>query len=196
VYLIAGLGNPGLGYRNTRHNVGYRVISLWARRLGVPVDNRRFRSRNTLTRFQDADVVLLRPQTFMNQSGRSIKACLDFYGINPEDLLVVHDDIDLSVGRIKVVRAGGSGGHKGINSIIDHTGTREFTRLKIGVGRPRRGESIEEYVLRPFYGEERRIMEEVTRISVRACELFISEGMDSAMNQINWQNIGDKEGIY
>jgi len=196
VYLIAGLGNPGLGYRHTRHNVGYRAISLWARRLGVPLDNRRFRSRNTLTRFQDADVVLLRPQTFMNQSGRSIKACLDFYGINPKDLLVIHDDIDLPVGRLKVVSIGGSGGHKGVISIIDQIGTREFTRLKIGVGRPRRGETVEEYVLSPFYGEERKIMEEVIRISVRACELFISEGVDSAMNQINWQNIRDKEVIY
>jgi len=129
----------------------------------------------------------------MNQSGRSIKACLDFYGINAANLLIVHDDIDLSVGRIRVVRGGGGGGHKGVLSVIEQTGSSLFARVKVGVGRPRCGEAIEEYVLSPFYREEGRIMEEVIRVSVRACELFLSEGLDSAMNQINWQNIGEKE---
>ena len=138
---------------------------------------------------------MLCPQTFMNQSGRSVKACLDFYGISPKDLLVVHDDLDLPLGRIKVVRGGGSGGHKGVTSVIAHAGTLEFARVKIGIGRPRRAESIEQYVLSPFYGEERPVVEEVLRTAIQACELFVSEGVDSAMNQINRQNIGEKEVI-
>lgn len=193
VYLIAGLGNPGLRYRQTRHNIGYRVITLWARRLGAPLTSRRFRSRNTLTRFQGRDLVLLRPQTFMNQSGRSIKACLDFYGIDAANLLVVHDDIDLPVGRIRVVRGGGGGGHRGVLSVIEQTGSSLFARVRIGVGRPRYGEPIEEYVLSSFYREEGSIMDEVVRVAVRGCELFLTEGLDSAMNQINWQKIGEKE---
>lgn len=196
VYLIAGLGNPGLGYRHTRHNIGYNVVGLWARRLGVPLSNRRFGSRNGQTRVQNVDVILLRPQTYMNQSGMSIKACVDFFNIDTEDLLIVHDDLDLSVGRIKVVRNGGGGGHKGVISVIEHMGTRRFNRLKVGIGRPRYGEPIEEYVLSPFYSEERKIIEEVIQRSVGVCELFLSEGVDSAMNQINCKNLADKEVTY
>ena len=190
MYLIAGLGNPGLKYRNTRHNVGFKVINLWAKSLGIRLSGRRFGSRNTRTTFQDKSVILLRPLTYMNQSGKSIRACVDFFDLKAENILVIHDDIDLPLGKIKVVRNGGAGGHKGILSVVHHLGTRDFPRLKIGVDRPRYdGESIEGYVLSPFYGDEKEIIQEVLQLAIRACELFIAHGIDSAMNEINYQNL-------
>ena len=189
MYLSAGLGNPGSKYRNTRHNVGFKVINLWGKALGVRLNDRRFQSRNTRTRYQGKEIVLLRPVTFMNQSGKSVKACADFYKLDIANILVVHDDIDLPVGKIKVVRQGGAGGHKGVLSIIDHLGTRSFPRVKIGVGRPCYGESTEDYVLGPFYRDEREIMERVIQMGVRACKLFIADGIESAMNDINCQNL-------
>ena len=189
MYLIAGLGNPGPRYKNTRHNIGFKVIDLWGKSLGVRLSGRRFQSRNTRTRYQGKGIILLRPVTFMNQSGKSIKACADFYKLDIANILVVHDDIDLSVGKIKVVRDGGAGGHKGVLSIIEHLGTRSFPRVKIGVGRPGYGESTEDYVLSPFYRDEKEIMERVIQMGVRACKLFISNGVESAMNDINCQNL-------
>ena len=190
MYLIAGLGNPGLKYRNTRHNVGFKVINLWAKSLGIRLSGRRFGSRNTRTTFQDKSVILLCPLTYMNQSGKSIRACVDYFDLRAEEILVIHDDIDLALGKIRVVRNGGAGGHKGILSVVHHLGTREFPRLKIGVGRPRYdGESIEDYVLSPFYRDEKEIIQEVLQLAIRACELFIAHGVDSAMNEINYQNL-------
>ena len=190
MYLIAGLGNPGLKYRNTRHNVGFKVINLWAKSLGIRLRGRRFGSKNIRTTFQDKPVILLRPLTYMNQSGKSIRACVDFFDLRAENILVIHDDIDLPVGKIRIVRDGGAGGHKGVLSVVHHLGTHEFPRLKIGVGRPRYdGESIEDYVLSPFYGDEKGIIQEVIQLAVRACELFIAHGIDSAMNEINYQNL-------
>jgi PTH1 family peptidyl-tRNA hydrolase len=126
----------------------------------------------------------------MNQSGKSIRACVDFFDLKAENILVIHDDIDLPLGKLRLVRDGGAGGHKGILSVVHHLGTREFPRLKIGVGRPRHhGESIEDYVLSPFYSDEKGIIQEVIQLAIRACELFIADGIDPAMNEINYQNL-------
>jgi PTH1 family peptidyl-tRNA hydrolase len=115
----------------------------------------------------------------MNQSGKSIRACVDFFDLEPENILIVHDDIDLSLGKIKLVRHGGAGGHKGVVSIMDHLGTREFPRLKIGIERPAgKEESIEDYVLSPFCRDEEGTVERVIQQAVVACELFISSGID------------------
>jgi PTH1 family peptidyl-tRNA hydrolase len=195
VYLIAGLGNPGLEYEMTRHNAGFMVIDLWRRTLGVRLSDRRFQSRSRQVRFGDKEVILLCPTTFMNQSGRSIKACVDFYSIKIEDILVVQDDIDLTLGRIKVARGGGTGGHKGILSIVHHLRDSAFARIKIGVGRPRHGEAVEDYVLSPFYTDEIEVVEKVIRLGVQACEAFVSSGVESAMNVINCQNLTSKEVI-
>lgn len=137
--------------------------------------------------------MLLCPLTFMNRSGKSVRACVDYYDLECGDVLVVFDDIDLSVGRLKVARNGGAGGHKGVLSIIHNLGSTEFSRIKIGIGRPRYGESVEDYVLAPFYSDEKDIMEKVIHVAVQACELFVSEGIESAMNNINCQNLTDKE---
>jgi PTH1 family peptidyl-tRNA hydrolase len=129
----------------------------------------------------------------MNRSGRSIEACADFYGLEPEQILVIHDDIDLPVGKIKVVKAGRSGGHRGVSSIIEHLGSDAFPRLKIGIGRPRYGETIEAYVLSPFYEDEKEIVKKLIQLAVQACEWFVSEGVESAMNHINCRTISGKE---
>jgi PTH1 family peptidyl-tRNA hydrolase len=130
----------------------------------------------------------------MNQSGKSVKSCADFYDLETSRILVIHDDLDLPVGRIKVVRRGGAGGHRGVLSIIDCLGSKGFPRIKIGIGRPCNGESPEGYVLSPFYRDQLETMKSVFLRAVRACELFVSEGVESAMNQINCQNLANKEG--
>jgi len=193
VFLIAGLGNPGSRYKKTRHNIGFWVIDLWGQDLGVRLSNRRFESINTRIHFREKRVMLLCPLNYMNQSGKSVRGCVDYYDMESRDILVIFDDIDLPVGRVKVARNGGAGGHKGIRSIIQHLGSKEFSRIKIGIGRPRYGESVEDYVLAPFYTDQKDIMKKAIRVAVQACELFISEGVESAMNQINCQNLIEKE---
>jgi PTH1 family peptidyl-tRNA hydrolase len=193
VYLIAGLGNPGRQYKNTRHNVGFRAIDQWGKDLGVRLKSRRFQSRNTETKLQGHNIILLRPMTYMNRSGCPVYACIDYYGIHTENVLVIHDDIDLPVGRVKVVKQGGAGGHKGVSSLIEHLGTKKFSRVKIGIGRPRYEESIEDFVLSTFYHEEKTIIEEAIQIALEACGLFVSKGIESAMNVINRQNSANKE---
>lgn len=193
--LIAGLGNPGQEYRDTRHNIGFQVINMWSRELGVRLDGRRFLSRNTRTKFRGREITLLRPTTFMNRSGASIKRCADFYHLDTGNILIIHDDIDLPVGRVKVVRNGGAGGHKGVLSIIHDLGSRQFPRIRIGIGRPRYGEDVEDYVLTPFYGDEKGIMKRVIGTAVQACELFVVEGIESTMNNINCNNLAKKEEI-
>ena len=126
MYLIVGLGNPGSKYKNTRHNIGFMAVSRLGKALGVRFYGKRFESRNAVAKYHGKDLLLLRPQTFMNQSGRSVKACVDYYGLKTEDVLVVHDDLDLPLERVKVVQRGGSGGHKGIQSLIQWLGTDLF----------------------------------------------------------------------
>jgi len=184
---VVGLGNPGPKYRYTRHNVGFMVIHRWARALGVRLLSRRFEAKSSFARVQDRELLLLCPQTFMNLSGTSVKRCADSLSVTTGDILVVHDDLDLPLGRVKVAKRGGDGGHKGIQSLLDHLGTREFSRVKIGIGRPRQGEPVHEFVLSPFYREDRPAVEAVLQKAVLACELIVSEGIEAAMNEINRQ---------
>lgn len=185
--LVVGLGNPGPKYRYTRHNVGFMVIHRWARALGARLLSRRFEGRSGAAQFQDRELLLLCPQTFMNLSGKSVEAFKESLNVRIEDLLVVHDDLDLPLGRVKVAKRGGAGGHKGIQSLLDHLGTEEFGRVRIGIGRPRMSEQVPEFVLSPFYREDRPVVKEMLGKAVRACELFVSEGIEAAMNQINRQ---------
>ena len=161
--------------------------------MGVHLTGRGFRSRYVLSIFQNQEIILFCPETFMNQSGKSVKACADFYDLDLRKILVIHDDLDLPVGRIKVARNGSAGGHKGVSSIMEYLGSMQFPRIKIGIGRPRYGETLENYVLDPFYPDEMDIMERVFHAGVRACELFVSEGIEPAMNHINCKDLTDKE---
>jgi len=189
VYLVAGLGNPGPGYKDTRHNIGFKVIGMLSQELGVHLTGRKFQSRNTRTNFQGKSIMLLCPSTFMNQSGRSLKACVNYYDLKIRNILVIHDDLDLPVGKIKVVQNTGAGGHKGVLSITDHLQSTAFSRVKIGIGRPLHKKTVENYVLSPFYRQEKSIIKEVSHMAVEACKLFFLEGIQQAMNQINGQDL-------
>ena len=129
--------------------------------------------------------MILRPQTFMNQSGRSVKRCVDYFRINEEDILVVHDDLDLPLSRVKVVQKGGAGGHRGIQSLIGSLGTDRFSRVKVGIGRPQYNERVDDYVLSPFYKNERELLKEACQLALEAILLFVTHGVVSAMNQVN-----------
>jgi len=191
MYLVVGLGNPGSKYENTRHNVGFRVVELWSRKLGVPLTGRRFQSTFGWTKYQNKEVLVIRPLAFMNLSGKCVKAFVQAYRLDTVNVLVIHDDLDLAVGRVKVVSNGGAGGHRGVLSIMEALGSVQFPRVKIGIGRPKFGETVEDYVLEPFYGEQQDVMESVIQLAIHACELFISQGVESAMNQINCKNLSD-----
>jgi peptidyl-tRNA hydrolase, PTH1 family len=192
--MIVGLGNPGPEYRDTRHNIGFKVIDLLSSELGVRLENRRFQSRNTRTKLEGKDIILLCPMTYMNLSGNAVRLCTDYYKVDREHVVVVHDDLDLPFGRIKVARQGGAGGHKGVKSIIDHLGGTTFPRVRIGIGRPRYNESNEDFVLSPFYKDQKDTMEGVIETAVNACLLVITASVEHAMNQINSQNSKDTEG--
>jgi peptidyl-tRNA hydrolase, PTH1 family len=190
--LIAGLGNPGREYRKTRHNMGFRVIESWAASIGVVLSSRRFQSKSGKGSIAGRGAILLCPQTYMNRSGTAVRACVDYYGIEPKDILVVHDDIDLPVGRLRAARNGSAGGHKGVQSIIEFLGTRQFARLKIGVSRPTTPQPVEQFVLTPFGAEDERILEEVVPLAVRACEIFVTKGLEQAMGDVNGQVLGQE----
>ena len=185
--LIVGLGNPGSKYKATRHNIGQQVISLLCRELGLNLKDAHFQSSIAVTILEGKKTILLCPAAYMNLSGISVKSCADYYKIDPDNILIIHDDLDMPLGRVKVVRGGGAGGHNGIRSVINCLGTTKFARIKIGIGRPRYKETVEDYVLSSFYCDEKDIKEEVIHLAAEACRLIMLKGIDSAMNQTNYQ---------
>lgn len=187
--LIAGLGNPGKKYSNTRHNIGFMVINSFCRELEISLTGRHFHSRNTRVELSDREIILLQPATYMNMSGKSVKACADYYGIERNNIIIIHDDLDLPLGKIKVTGQGGPGGHRGIQSIIDHFDSTVFPRIKIGIGRPQYGEKIEDFVLSPFYDDQKDFLKDVINLSVQSCKLILSEGIEIAMNRVNGKNL-------
>jgi PTH1 family peptidyl-tRNA hydrolase len=195
VDLIVGLGNPGRKYSHTRHNIGFMVIDTMCRNMGVKLENRKFHSKNTVVERYGKELILLKPTTYMNLSGISVKACADYYHIKSDRILVIHDDLDLPFGRIKVVSNGSTGGHRGIKSIIENLSETAFPRIKIGIGRPEQGEPIEEFVLSPFYDSQTEMLKKVVDLSGKACDLFLSDGIIAAMNRINANKSIDMEEI-
>lgn len=192
-YLCVGLGNPGLRYEHTRHNIGCRIIDQWRKSLGLQFSERHFKARSVKTTLHYKTTFLLCPLTFMNLSGYSVDACAEYYDLSISNILVVHDDLDLPTGRIKAARNGGAGGHKGVRSIIEHLQDSHFPRIKIGIGRPRHGETVEDFVLSSFYADEKPIIESVVSSAVDACEMFVSEGIERVMNSFNAENPTYKE---
>jgi peptidyl-tRNA hydrolase, PTH1 family len=182
--LVAGLGNPGREHASDRHNAGWMVVDELARRHSGSF-RAKFSGRLAETRIGDARVALLRPETYMNESGRSIGAAARFFKVAPEDVLVVHDDVDLPVGRLQARLGGGLAGHNGLRSISDVLGTAEFTRLRIGVGRPERGDPrpVADYVLSPFAPEDD--VEEIVGRSADAVESLLAEGLVATQQRFN-----------
>ena len=183
--LIAGLGNPGVRYSYSRHNIGFLVLDALARAEGIEINREKFGSSIGRGIVFGVPVILTKPQTFMNLSGVAVGNLARYFGVSTEDIIVVHDDMDFSIGDIRIKTGGGAGGHKGLISIVDHLGESEFVRIRLGIGRPAAGEMAEGYVLERFSGNE---MQMLPRTVERACDAaieVISSGVQVAMNKFN-----------
>ncbi len=186
MYIIAGLGNPTEQYAGTRHNVGFDVIDTLADKYNISVEGRKNRAFIGKGIIEGQKVILVKPQTFMNLSGESIRGLVDYYKIDPEtELLVIYDDISLDVGQLRIRKKGSAGGHNGIKNIISHLGTDVFPRIKVGVGEKPKGYDLADYVLGHFSKEDRSIMEEGYENAVEAIKLFLAGEIDAAMNEYN-----------
>jgi PTH1 family peptidyl-tRNA hydrolase len=191
--LIAGLGNPGFIYSRNRHNIGFMCVRHLARTHGIKFDKKQGYARTGHGEIAGEKVVLARPQTFMNASGESISRLLKKLKISPAGLIVIHDDLDLPPGKIRLRLGGSSGGHKGLDSIIAHLGSRDFYRVRVGIGRPDIPESsakdkedaVIAYVLSEFTPREKKIIQKVIPVVSQAVLCLLTEGLDAAMNKFN-----------
>lgn len=184
-YLLVGLGNPGRQYSNNRHNIGFRVLDRLAERLGITYSRVMFRALTVDTRFQERRIILAKPQTYMNDSGQSVGSLVRFYKIPLENILVIHDDVDLPFDTLRVRPKGGSAGQKGMASIIDHLGTQNFPRLRFGVGRPPGRMVAAAYVLQDFSREEAEILPMLIDRATDATLMFVTSGLEATMNKYN-----------
>ena len=187
-WLIAGLGNPGDRYANTRHNVGFRVTELLERELNTRCTRARFHALCGLGSWQGTGILLLRPQTFMNLSGQAVAEAAHFYRIPPERCLIIFDDISLPPGRLRVRRDGSAGGHNGVKSIIASLGSQDFPRVKVGVGaKPHPDYDLADWVLSTFSAQEKQALEPALRRAAEAALEIVAHGPDSAANLYNGQ---------
>ena len=182
MHLLVGLGNPGFRYKRMRHNVGFQIVDVLSGRWGIALNRQSCSSHWGRGVFRGHEVVLAQPETYMNLSGRAVFRLMSFFELNAADLLVIHDDLDLPLGRLKFVVKGGAGGHRGIASIINTIHTPEFLRLKVGIGRPQFGEAVENYVLSPFYPTERDISATMLERAADAVEALLLSGLNQAMS--------------
>ena len=183
--LIVGLGNPGKQYDKTRHNIGFEVIDTLSERLGIPLNQSKHKGLYGVGHVRGEKVYLLKPLTYMNLSGESVRAVMDYYDIDLKDLIVIYDDLDLPVGKIRLRQKGSAGGHNGIKSIIAHVGSQEFNRIRVGINRPSDGTSITNYVLGRFTAEEQEILRDVVVKCSEACESAFDQPFLQVMNQFN-----------
>jgi len=183
--IIVGLGNPGLSYRRTRHNVGFMVVHALAEGRGLRFRRARQRSTQAEGRIGKEKVVLVRPMTFMNLSGEAVAGVVKYFDCALDDLLVVCDDVNLDLGRMRLRRSGSDGGHNGLKSIIRHLHSQDFARLRLGVGAPPEGREMMNYVLGVFRRGERPVVHEVVERAAQAVETWVYHGSDEAMNRFN-----------
>lgn len=180
--IIAGLGNSGVRYQWTRHNVGFQALDRLAELKRIVISTRRFKSIYGRGRIDSQEVLLVKPHTFMNLSGEAVKRVVDFYGASPEDLIVVHDDLDLPTGKLRFKQKGGDGGHQGIRSITEALGSNIFLRLKVGIGRPPEGMDPADYVLQPLNKSERVDFDHVASWAAESLLVLLLEGLPRAMS--------------
>lgn len=185
VKLIVGLGNPGKKYDDTRHNIGFRVIDELAKNFQINVNQEKFKGVYGFETIKGEKVFLLKPLTFMNLSGESVKPLMDYYKISVDDVVVVYDDLDLPPGKIRLRQKGGHGGHNGIKSLLAHLGTENFKRIRVGIGRPEPGHAVANYVLSTFRPDERVEMDEAVSQAVKACESWLNNDFLKVMNSYN-----------
>ncbi len=183
MFLIVGLGNPGIQYENTRHNIGFKVIDNIAKEYNIEINRQKFKGVYGEGFINGEKVILLKPTTYMNLSGESIREVVDFYKLTCEDIVVIYDDISLDVGRLRIREKGSAGGHNGIKSIIAHLGTDVFPRIKVGVGQP--NVDLVNYVLGKFTDEEMEVLSESIDASTKAVSEIIKDDVNTAMNKFN-----------
>ncbi|TKC13901.1 aminoacyl-tRNA hydrolase [Robertmurraya kyonggiensis] len=183
--LIVGLGNPGKQYEKTRHNIGFEVIDYLSEQLQIPLDQAKHKGVYGVGNVRGEKVFLLKPLTYMNLSGESVRPLMDYYQIDLEDLIVIYDDLDLPVGRIRLRQKGSAGGHNGMKSIIAHVGSQEFNRIRVGINRPSNGQPIVDYVLGRFSKEEQSLIEEVVKKCSEACDAILEKPFLQVMNEYN-----------
>lgn len=184
-YLIVGLGNPGRKYSGTRHNIGFHTVEEIAATYNLKFDTKKSNAEIAEGIIVGKRVLLVKPQTFMNLSGQSVRGLADFYKVSIENIIVIHDDIDIDLGVLRLRPKGGAGGHNGIRSIIDHLGGQNFARIRFGVGRPPGKMDPAAFVLRPFTEPERLLVLETMRRATHAIEIWLTEGIEMAMNKQN-----------
>ncbi|MCG0275838.1 MAG: aminoacyl-tRNA hydrolase [Thermosediminibacteraceae bacterium] len=183
MFLIVGLGNPGKEYEDTRHNVGFMVVDKLAERLGIKVDRVKFKGLFGEGFFEGEKILLLKPMTYMNLSGQSVQDAVEFYKIPTENLVVIYDDMDLPLGRLRIRKKGSSGGHKGMESIIYHIASEGFPRIRVGIGRPK--DDVVDYVLGKFEPGEKKVIDAVIEAAAEAAVTIVQHGVEEAMNRYN-----------
>jgi len=185
MYLVVGLGNPGSDYAMTRHNVGFLFLDFLAEQHGLSFTGSKWQAQVATARLWGNAAVLVKPETFMNRSGLAVSRIAAYYKVAPEQIVVIHDDLDLAVGRVKIMNDRGAGGHNGIRSLIEQLGTKSFPRFKIGIGRPQHAMPVERYVLANFASDEWEQVRGIFPVLEDGVRLFAESGIASAMNRIN-----------
>ncbi len=183
--MVVGLGNPGAEHEASRHNVGFRVVEALAGRAGATLRRRRHSSLFARVVLDAEELLLVKPLTFMNDSGSSVSAWQRALGLTPHQIVVIHDDLDLPASRLRIKAGGAHGGHRGVRSIIEAIGSRDFLRIKVGIGRPRQGRGPVEHVLGPFDEAEREEIDAAVKRAADAVEVLLQEGLEAAMNRYN-----------
>lgn len=198
MFLLAGLGNPGSKYAGTRHNIGFMMLDYLASRYNLTFVHSKYEASQVKTVLWGEPFILLKPETYMNLSGTAVAGVANFYKIESEKIIVVHDDLDLELGRIRISTSGGDGGHKGIRSIISSIGTKDFPRVRIGVGRPALPIPPEKYVLSNFAADELAVIDRQFLLAEKGLQLLVKDGATAAMNVVNSKvrqvNRPDKNG--
>ena len=184
-WLIAGLGNPGSKYENTRHNMGFRTVELLAEQKGVKLNKVKFKSAYNLMEFAGARCLVMKPQTYMNLSGEAVREAAQFYKIPPDRVLVIYDDVSLPAGKLRVRSSGSAGGHNGIKNIIAHLGTQDFPRVKIGTGAPEDKDGMIDWVIGVPSQKEREVLLKAFKRAIEAAACVIEHGCQRAMNDFN-----------
>lgn len=185
LYIIVGLGNPGKEYEETRHNTGFMVLDRLAEKYGIDVRKQKCKALLGQGEINGEKVILVKPQTYMNLSGEAVSEVMKFYKIEKENVIIIFDDIDLPVGKLRVKERGSAGTHNGVKSIVSLLGTTEFKRIKVGVGKQRIGEDLVNHVLGKFPKEDRVLLDEAIEKAVTATEMILEKGVAAAMNQFN-----------
>lgn len=185
MYLIVGLGNPEEEYSNTRHNMGFDTVNKLAKQYNIEINKAKFEGLYGTGIIEGKKVVLLKPQTYMNLSGESIKKVIDFYKIENEKLIIIYDDIDLKIGTVKVRKTGGPGTHNGMKSVFQNINNKEFSRIRIGIGMPEHKNDLINYVIGKIPEEEKQILDKSTTAAKNAIIEILKNGVDSAMNKFN-----------